>query len=336
MENKADIKKVNFFDEDFLTSRDNQSFKDAVTGALSPAFNRKNDYAEKLKTFLVEKSGEQKALLFNCPEEGFSWIVKAVRENSAGKKEIIVLNKPLFDNVKADFMWADSNIKYVNANHLGNFIAALSANTCAVMTQLVDEFGNEIYSKDFINQISEICSVRDVAFIVDERRTFPAATGEIFAFLKYNIVPDAVVLGGPINRSFSIGAVLTAKKLKAVQSKREIGFALCAGALFAYEYVCGLSNVVKARSKILLDALSICKNVKTSSVFGRFAVAEVQDAKKSASELKEKGVKVGVYEEKLLFSVSPWLTEEEFDFGIAVLTDVLKGAQNPFDMGKSY
>ena len=61
MENKADIKKVNFFDEDFLTSRDNQSFKDAVTGALSPAFNRKNDYAEKLKTFLVEKSGEQKA-----------------------------------------------------------------------------------------------------------------------------------------------------------------------------------------------------------------------------------------------------------------------------------
>lgn len=335
MESKTEIKKVNFFDEEFLIPRDNQAFKDAVAGAMSPAFNRKNDYAEKLKAFLLEKSGEQKAFLFNSPEEGFFWTIRTVRENS-DKKEIIVLTKPLFDEIKSDFTSSINDVKYVNANHLGNFIAALSANTCAVMTELVDEAGNEIYSKDFISQISEICAVRDVAFIVDERRTFPVATGEVFAFSHYKILPDAVILGGTINRSFTIGAVLVAKKIKTVQTKKEIGFAVCSGALYAYEYVCSQGETVKSRAKKLSDLLGICKNVKTASVFGKFAAAEVQDAKKSAAELKERGVRVGVADEKLLFSITPRLSDDEFSFGLSVLSEVLKGAQNPFDMGKSY
>ena len=69
---------------------------------------------------------------------------------------------------------------------------------------------------------------------------------------------------------------------------------------------------------------------------GRLGYAEVADGKKSASELKDRGVKVGVYDNKLLFNLPLFLKEEEFTFGIETIKTALKGAQNPFDMSKIY
>lgn len=337
MDNKPEIKKVNFYDDEFLTPQGEQSFKDAVSSAMVSSNARKNDYSEKLKTFLTEKSGGQKAFLFPSAEEGFIKLIKALRDNSQpGKSEIIILSKILFDNLKADFYADDNAVKYIFANHLGNFIASLSSKTCAVITELTDEYGREVYDAAFICQIAEICAVRDVAFVIDERGTFPSATGKVFAFSHYKIIPDAVIIGGTVNRCFQIGAVITFKKTKMPVGKKEVGFIPCAGALAAYEYCEKLAQTVKARGKKLCDTLNLCKRVKSAVAFGKYAVAEVQDGKKCAAELKEKGVKTGVSDNKLLFSVAPYLTEGEFEFGLSVISDVLKGAQNPFDMAKTY
>lgn len=337
MENKTEIKKANFFDSEYFMGREYAPFRAAVDAALAPA--RKNDYAEKLKSFLLERSGENKAFLFNSTEEAYFWLFKSVRASAEtslgkGKNEIVFLNKGLFSAVTAEQCFADENIKYVYANHLGNFIAALSEKTCAVVIELFGEGNDAYYGKDFLSQISEICAVRDVYLILDERKSSPAITGEFFGFKKYGIVPDAIIAGGSIYRSFSLGALLTGKRIKTPQYKKEVGSAVCAGALALAEGADAVKTTAEVRGKKLYDALTICKKVKSCNTFGLKGYAETADGKKIAAEMKEKGLKVGLLDNRILFNVPIGISDEEFEFGLSVIKEVLKGAQNPFDTDK--
>ena len=97
METKTEIKKACFDDLDFFMGQNYAPFRDAVVSALTPI--KKNEYAEKLKAFLLELSGGNKAFLFSSAEEAYFWTLKSVKsgvDNSIVKNrnEIIVLSHP--------------------------------------------------------------------------------------------------------------------------------------------------------------------------------------------------------------------------------------------------
>lgn len=338
MENKTEIKKANFDERVYFMGRNYSPFVKAVNSALSPL--KKNDYAEKLKSFLLERSGLNKAVLFNSAEEAYYWTLRSIKGDDnafpEGKRgEIIFLNQRLYDYVVPDIISTSNNIKCVKVDHVGNFISALSDKTAAVITELYSASGEKIYDKNFLAQISEICSVRNIAFIIDERNNLPMATGEFFSFTEYGIQPDVVIAGGNFYRSFSLGAVLLGKKIKTPPAKREIGSVACAGALALLEGAASNMDVIKERAKRLRETLSICKMVNSFCVFGLTGYADTADGKTYAAAFKEKGLKVGVIEDRIIFNLPVVMSEDEFSFGLKVIKDVLKGAQNPFDMDKT-
>lgn len=338
METKTEIKKANFDERVFFMGRDYPAFTEAVTSAILPA--RKNDYGDRLKAFLTEKSGGGKAVLFNSAEEAFFWALRYVRLTAdstsvKNRDEIIFLSKNSYDFVVPDIFPPSERLKKAQIDHIGQFIAALSDRTCAVVVDLYSAAGDKKYDKDVLTQMSEICAVRNVAFIIDERNAPPMITGEFFTFTEYGIRPDAVVLGGNVYRAFSIGAVITDKRVKTPNLKKEVGAVACAGTLALIDSACGQKDIVNARAKRLKTVLSICKKVNGFKVFGMKAYADTDDGKKYAAELKDCGVKVGVIENRLLFNIPLNLSEDEFVFGLNALKNVLKGAQNPFDTDKT-
>lgn len=336
MDNKTEIRKASFYEREFFLGRDCPAFRSAVINALN--FSKKNDCQDKLKSFLTDNSGENKAFLFNSVEESYNFAICSAKQFTASakleeKKEVLFLSKDLYDFYVNEVNDLNGNVKLAAVNHLGNFIAALSEKTCAVVAELFNSYGEQLFDKDLIVQMAEICSVRDIVFIVDERNTFPAFTGKPFAFMNYGIIPDIVIAGGLFYRSFSLGAVLFSKKVKPAVYKKETGAVALAGVyalcLTSSEFLSGVKNLENA----LKSALSVCKKVKAFSVNGVLGSASVDDAKSFAAELKESGLKVGVSEDGLLFSLPLSISEEELAFGIRVLKNTLGGAKNPFDIG---
>ena len=329
MGNKTEIKKVNFSDADFFMGRDYAAFNEAVAGALVPA--RKNDVSDKLKSFLVERSGGNKAFLFESVGDAYAFLLNVLLNDGDKKGEILVLSKSLlrFFGTETDIRF---DFKPVITNHLGNFIAALTERTRAVLTDFFDEENEPLFDKDFLKQICDICAARGILFIVDERKTFPSITGGFFGLNYYGIVPDAVIVGGKIYNAFSLCSLVVGKNVKTPAVKREIGTAATAGTFALYKGAEELTDSVNKKSKTLSDALSICKLVSGFSLIGLKGYATVGDGKTVAAELKEKGLKIAYSETRILFNIAPAISDEEFEFGLNALKEVLRGAQNPFDV----
>lgn len=331
MGTKPDSKKVNFSDAEFFMGRAYADFNKSVADALVPA--RKNDCSDKLKAFLIERSGENKAFLFDSVGDAYAWLFSVFLSDGEGGKngEIVLLSNSLFNYFKTETDIC-CDFKPIITNHLGNFIAALSDKTRAVVTDLFGEENEPLFDKDFLNQIRDICAARGIPFIVDERKTFPSITGSFFGFEHYGILPDAVIVGGKIYNAFSLCSVVAGKRVKTPVCKREVGTAASAGAIALYKGAEAVVGSVNEKSKMLSDALSICKLVSNFTLVGLKGYATVGDGKAVAAELKEKGLKIAFGETRILFNIAPAISDEEFEFGLSVLKEVLHGAQNPFDV----
>ena len=87
-----------------------------------------------------------------------------------------------------------SHIKFAEFNNLESVKQLITDNTCAICLETVQGEGG-IYpaTESFLKGIRQICDEHEILMISDEIQCGMGRSGEMFAYLVYDIIPDIVV-----------------------------------------------------------------------------------------------------------------------------------------------
>lgn len=103
-----------------------------------------------------------------------------------------------------------SHIKFAEFNNLESVKQLITDNTCAICLETVQGEGG-IYpaSESFLKGIRKICDKYEILMISDEIQCGMGRSGEMFAYLVYDIIPDIVVSAKALGCGVPVGAIGT-------------------------------------------------------------------------------------------------------------------------------
>lgn len=103
-----------------------------------------------------------------------------------------------------------SHIKFAEFNNLESVKQLITDNTCAICLETVQgEGGLYPASESFLKGIRQICDEHEILMISDEIQCGMGRSGEMFAYLVYDIVPDIVVSAKALGCGVPVGAIGT-------------------------------------------------------------------------------------------------------------------------------
>ena len=111
------------------------------------------------------------------------------------------------------------DIDHAEYNNLDSLKALISDKTCAVMIEpLQGEGGIVSPTLDFIKGVRQLCDENNALLIFDEIQTGVGRTGDLYAYMGLDVVPDILTTAKALGGGFPIGAMITttdiAKHLK--------------------------------------------------------------------------------------------------------------------------
>ena len=99
-------------------------------------------------------------------------------------------------------------------NNFESLNAHLSERTAAIMIEPIQgEGGVNVASREYLKQVRDICSQRDILLIFDEIQTGMGRTGTLFAYQQFGIEPDIMTLAKGLGGGIPIGACLATEKV---------------------------------------------------------------------------------------------------------------------------
>jgi 4-aminobutyrate aminotransferase-like enzyme len=102
-----------------------------------------------------------------------------------------------------------------DAQHVSDIIKQLKAPLCGFIGETMPSVAGQIVLPDgYLNQVYDVVRGAGGVCIADEVQTGYGRTGtHFYAFEKYGVVPDVVVLGKPIGNGHPLGAVITTRAI---------------------------------------------------------------------------------------------------------------------------
>ena len=148
--------------------------------------------------------------------------------------------------------------------------------------------------------MEKIAKENDILTIVDEVQTGNGRTGELYAFMNYNILPDIVSTAKGIGNGLPLGATMLGQKVENVFNFGSHGSTFggnpvaCAGAINVINRIDNeLLNQVKEKSNYIINALKDASGVKSVDGMGLMLGIETQkDATEVINYCLENGVLV--------------------------------------------
>src|SRR3989344_6195676 len=181
----------------------------------------------KLAKEIIRWSFPGKVFFSNCGEEGCEAAIKFARAYGKGKRHEIITMTNSFHGRTLGALAATGQAKYQNGFHplppgfktipfndIDALKTAVNDQTIAIMLELVQgEGGINIAGKEYIRQVRELCTQKDILLIFDEVQTGMGRTGEIFGFKHYGIEPDLMILAKALGGGLPIGVLVVKRSI---------------------------------------------------------------------------------------------------------------------------
>ncbi|MEG0518920.1 MAG: aspartate aminotransferase family protein [Bacteroidales bacterium] len=221
----------------------------------------------------------------------------------------------------------------------------ITQQTAAVLIEPVQgEGGVQIPTREFLTALRARCTAVGALLIFDEIQTGFGRTGKMFAFQKYNVVPDILTLAKALGGGMPLGAlVASAQLMEAWQSNPVLGHITtfgghpvsCAAALASLKILLreGWIEQVEEKSQRFVQALQTHPLVKEIRAAGLLIAVDLKDcekAKRILYLLLEEGVLTDWFLfQPTSFRIAPPLciTNEEIDMAIASIQRALNRLQ---------
>ncbi len=84
---------------------------------------------------------------------------------------------------------------------------------CVIVEPIQGEAGVVPADKEFLKQLRKLCNERGTLLVFDEVQTGFGRAGSIFAFEKYGVVPDVLVLAKALGGGFPLGAFISSRTI---------------------------------------------------------------------------------------------------------------------------
>ncbi len=157
------------------------------------------------------------------------------------------------------------DIDHAEYNNIESLKALISDKTCAVMIEpLQGEGGIVSPTIEFIKGVRELCNENNALLIFDEIQTGVGRTGDLYAYMGLDVVPDILTTAKALGGGFPIGAMITttdiAKHLKIGTHGSTYGGnpLACAVGEAAFDVVNTpeVLNGVKSKAQLYVDGLN--------------------------------------------------------------------------------
>lgn len=212
--------------------------------------------------------------------------------------------------------------------------------TAAIMLELIQgEGGVVLAEKSWIKEIVSVCKEKNILLIVDEIQTGIGRTGTFFLYEQYEIEPDIITLAKGLGNGIPVGAMVGKKELATAFGPGSHGSTFGGNklAMSVAKKVIELVNTpqvlksVQQKGQLLkkglasLDELSNVKEIRGTGLMVGIELINADSLNSIIDRLAEKGVLVLRAGKNVLRLLPPLIiTEEEIEYGIKMIRDVLK------------
>ncbi|MEZ8185604.1 aspartate aminotransferase family protein [Shewanella sp. 5S214] len=192
-----------------------------------------NEPALELATKLVNATFAERIYFANSGAEANEAALKLARRyaldnHGADKDQIIAFDKAFHGRtfftvtVGGQAAYSDGfgpkpqSITHVPFNDISALEAVISDKTCAIMLEPLQGEGGIINGDpEFLKAVRRLADKHDALVIFDEVQTGVGRTGELFAYMGTDIVPDILTSAKALGGGFPIAAMLTTAKIAA-------------------------------------------------------------------------------------------------------------------------
>ncbi|NLA87137.1 MAG: aspartate aminotransferase family protein [Clostridiales bacterium] len=183
---------------------------------------------------LIKRTGMSAVFFANSGGEANEGMIKLARKYSfdkygKGRDKIVTLAQSFHgrtittlaatgqDSFHNYFFPFTEGFFHAKANDIADIKATVTAETCAVMIELIQGEGGVLpLDKGFVQELSEYCRDKDLLLIIDEVQTGVGRTGSLFAFQQYGVMPDVISFAKGIAGGLPMGGIIANEKCAAV------------------------------------------------------------------------------------------------------------------------
>lgn len=337
----------------------NEKLEEALKEQLSKFTHCSNLYwnepAIKAAELLVENSELDKVFFCNSGAEAVEGAMKLARKYAKkhvdkNKMEIITMKNSFHGRTYGAVTATGQakyqkglepllpGIKYCEFNNIESLRENISDKTCAVLLEPIQgEGGIRPANKQYLKEVRKICDANNLVLIFDEVQCGIGRTGEIFAYMLYDVKPDIVALAKGLGAGVPIGAVLASEKVADGFSPGDHATTfggnplVCTAAKVVLEELIdnNILNNVKDQGKLLTNKLKELMNkydfIKDVRGYGLMLGMEFNiPIKEIITECMKKGLLLVGSGAQIIRFVPPLIiSAKEIDMAINILDEVL-------------
>jgi acetylornithine/N-succinyldiaminopimelate aminotransferase len=176
-------------------------------------------------------------------------------------------------------------IEHITYNNLDELKALITDKTCAVMMEPLQGEGGIISpTHDFVKGVRELCDQHNALLIFDEVQSGVGRTGELYAYMGLDVVPDVLTTAKALGGGFPIGAMLTTAKIAA---SLKVG---THGSTYGGN---PLACAVAERALDIVNTPAVLEGVKRKEQLFRAGLQVINEKYQVFTEIRGKGLLLG-------------------------------------------
>jgi succinylornithine transaminase family protein len=178
-------------------------------------------------------------------------------------------------------------LTHIAFNNIEAARAAIKEDVCAVIVEPIQgEGGVTPATVEYLRALRELCNQHGALLIFDEVQCGMGRSGDLFAYMGYDVTPDVLTIAKALGNGFPIGAMLTTNKIAAVFTVGTHGTTFGGNPLAASVALTVLG---------LINTPSFLKHVKqASATFISALQGLAKEYPQILSEVRGKGLLLGV------------------------------------------
>jgi acetylornithine aminotransferase len=258
-------------------------------------------------------------------------------KNSFHGRTLAMITATGQDKVQQGFEPLMPGFAYAPFNNFEAIEAMAGERTAGIMLEPVQgEGGVHVADREYLRQLREFCTKRDILLIFDEVQTGMGRTGTLFAYQQLGVAPDIMTLAKGLGGGVPIGACLAKETVAAAFSPGSHASTFggnplaCAAALAVCRALLegSILEHAKRMGESLAKGLAECKDrhriVRDVRGLGLLQGMELDiDAKAVVADCLVRGVLVNAASERVLRFVPPLvITQREIDKLMETLTAI--------------
>lgn len=143
------------------------------------------------------------------PAEPFERVEILAMENSFHGRTLGALSATWPEKYRKPFEPLVPGIKFVRSNDVAHLRESFTPRVAAILLEVIQGEGGVVeLREDFLRAAEELCRTHDALFIADEIQCGLGRTGRWFAYQKYGLKPDAVVVAKPLAAGLPLAAII--------------------------------------------------------------------------------------------------------------------------------